>query len=215
MNPHSAHSHAPETQGRVIKWASIYDLFVNRIFGRRSREMRVGALRQAGLKPGNSILDFGCGAGDLAFEAERLISGEGAIFGIDPSQEMVKIARQKAARRNSKVIFQVEAAENLSFPNKTFDVVISSFVLHHLPDNLQTNAFRELKRVLKPGGLFFAIDMKPSQSLASRLHRHAGSSDSNLKQVASNLSMLGFYQVEVSDAPVKDVAYVRGALGKL
>jgi ubiquinone/menaquinone biosynthesis C-methylase UbiE len=213
MNQHE-HSHALETKGRVIKSAGIYDLFVNHIFGRRSRQMRVSALQEAGLKPKSSILDFGCGAGDLAFEAEKLISGQGTIFGIDPSEEMVKVARQKAAKRNSKVIFKVEAVENLSFPDETFDVVISSFVLHHLPDDLQINAFKELKRVLKPGGLFFAIDMKPSQSFASWLHRHAGSSDSNLKQVASKLSKLGFYQVEVRDAPVKDVVYVRGALGK-
>lgn len=218
MQHHNEHEHSRslETKGKVIRWASLYDLFVNRIFGRRSHQMRVGALQLAGLKPGNKILDFGCGAGDLAFEAERLAGGEGMIFGIDPSEQMVKIARQKAAKRKSKATFQVEAVENLSFPDKSFDVVISSFVLHHLPDDLQNRAFSELKRVLKSGGVFFAIDMKSmkSHSLSQRLHRHlqgdTGSHDSSHKKAAAQLMQLGFKQVEIKDAPVKDVLYLRG-----
>ena len=59
------HSHAPETEGKVIRWAGIYEFFVNRVFGRRSQQMRVDGLKYGGLKPGSRILDFGCGAGDL------------------------------------------------------------------------------------------------------------------------------------------------------
>ncbi|MEX1248520.1 MAG: class I SAM-dependent methyltransferase [Anaerolineales bacterium] len=168
------HSHQPETAGKVIHWAGIYDLFVNRIFGRRSHRKRVGALQLAGLKPGSSILDFGCGAGDLAFEAERLLGEKGSVLGIDPSPEMVKVARRKADKRKSGVEFKVESVEQMSDPNGSFDAVISSFVLHHLPEDLQTKAFKELKRVLKPGGLFFAIDIEHSKSLAGRLHDHLG-----------------------------------------
>ena len=207
------HSHAPETTGHVIRWAGIYDLFVNRIFGRRSHQMRVGALQLAGLKPGSSILDFGCGAGDLAFEAERLIGGQGSVFGIDPSAEMVKVAKQKAAKGNSKVVFQNEAVEKMSFPDGTFDVVISSFVLHHLPEDLQNSAFIELRRVLKPGGMFFAIDMTSSGSFGHKFHRHlqgdSGSHGSGLRETASRLEKARFKKVEVGES-TKDVGYLRG-----
>jgi len=207
-------AHSLETEGNVIHWAGLYDLMVNRVFGRLSRRLRLGALQQAGIKPGASILDFGCGAGDLAFEAERLTEGASQIVGIDPSPEMVKVARQKAAKRTSKVQFQVEAAEKLSFPAGTFDAVISSFVLHHLPENLQNDAFRELKRVLKPGGLFFAIDMKPSRTIVIRLHGHLQDGEdapgNGLKRAAARLTALGFTNVEVGNTPSKSIGFVRG-----
>lgn len=215
MNPHTDHQHphAPETKGKVIKWAGIYELVVNRIFGRRSRQMRVGALQHAELNPGSRILDFGCGAGDLAFEAERLMGGKGSVVGIDPSPEMVKVARQKAAKKNSGAVFQVEAVERMSLPDGEFDVVMSSFVLHHLPDELQGKAFRELKRVLKRGGLFFAIDMTSANSFSHRVHRHlqgdSGSHGGDLKQAASRLEEAGFKHVEVGES-TKDVGYLRG-----
>jgi len=211
---HREHQHTPATEGAIIRWAGIYDLFVNRIFGGLSHRTRVGALQHAGLKPGSTILDFGCGAGDLAFEAEQMTGGAGQIIGIDPSPEMVKVARQKAARKGSKAAFQIEAVENMTFPDGKFDVVISSFVLHHLPGGLQEKAFKEIKRVLKPGGLFFAIDMKPTRTFANRIHAHlqggSGEPVSSLQQAASALGTIGFSGVEVGDTPSKSVGYVRG-----
>ncbi len=208
------HQHVPVTEGVTIRWAGIYDLFVNRIFGRLSRSMRVGALHLAELKPGSTILDFGCGAGDLAFEAEKITEGRSQIFGIDPSPEMVRVAQQKATKRGSKAAFQIEAVESMNFRDGRFDVVISSFVLHHLPDGLQEKAFKELKRVLKPGGLFFAIDMKPSRSFSNRIHSHLQGApeehEGSLVKAASALRNIGFSDVEVGDSPSKSVGYVRG-----
>ncbi|MEX2161874.1 MAG: class I SAM-dependent methyltransferase [Anaerolineales bacterium] len=184
------------------------------MFGRRSHQMRAGALQHAGLKPGSRILDFGCGAGDLAFEAEEFTKGESAIVGIDPSPEMIKVARQKGAKKNSKVTFQVEAVEKMSFPDASFDVVTSSFVLHHLPAELQKKAFKELRRVLKSGGLFFAIDIKHSSSFASRIHEHLGgrhgSPVEDLRQAAARLAEAGFRHVEVVEAPSGDAGFLRG-----
>ncbi len=218
MEKHShnhEHSHEPQTEGKVIRWAWFYDLMVNRLFGRRSRQMRVVALHHAELKPGCAILDFGSGAGDLAFEAERIVEGKGRVVGIDPSPEMVAVASKKAAKRESQVQFQVEAAEKLSFADNTFDVVISSFVLHHLPADLQTKVFKQLKRVLKPGGLFFAIDMTAqmhgfSHMLHSHLQGDSGDSGAGLNAAAKALQEVGFRDVAVVDTFSKDVGFVRG-----
>ena len=178
--------------------------------------MRVEGLKYANLKAGSRILDFGCGAGDLAFEAEQLIGGEGTVVGIDPSREMVKVARGKAAKRKSKAVFHNEAVEKMSFPDGSFDVVTSSFVLHHLPEDLQVKAFKELKRVLKPKGMFFAIDMTSAETFSHRIHRHmqgdAGSHESDLRKAASRLEKVGFKNVEIGES-AKGVGYLRGIAG--
>ena len=218
MDQHShdhEHSHEPQTEGKVIRWAGLYDLMINRLFGRRSRQMREVALQHAGLKPGTVILDFGSGAGDLAFEIERIIEGKGRVIGIDPSSEMVAVASKKAAKRKSQVHFQVEAVEKMSFADNTFDVVTSSFVLHHLPEDLQLKAFRELRRVLKPGGLFFAIDMTAQMhGLSHLLHSHlqgdSGDSGAGLNAAAGVLREANFRDVSVVDTFSKDVGLVRG-----
>jgi ubiquinone/menaquinone biosynthesis C-methylase UbiE len=208
------HSPNPQTEGIVIHWAGMYEFMVNRLFGHRSRRMRLAALPLAGIRPGSVILDFGCGAGDLAFETERLIQGQNEIFGIDPSPEMIAAAKKKAVKRKSKAQFQVEAVEKMSFPNNTFDYVISSFVLHHLPYDLQTKAFKELKRVLKPKGLFFAIDMRNSKSLSHRIHaRLQGATPDSLdglNEAAEKLRAAGFREVAVEETASKDVGFVRG-----
>ncbi len=216
MDPHSHnHSRVLQTEGKVIHWAGWYELFVNRLFGRRSRKMRVAALQYANLKPGSAILDFGCGAGDLAFEIEGIMGGKGHVIGIDPSSEMVAVAKKKAAKRKSQVQFQVEAVEKTSFADNTFDVVTSSFVLHHLPENLQLKAFKELRRVLKPGGLFFAIDMTAqmhgfSHMLHSHMQGDSGDSGAGLNAAAKALQEAGFREVTVADTFSKDVGFVRG-----
>jgi demethylmenaquinone methyltransferase/2-methoxy-6-polyprenyl-1,4-benzoquinol methylase/phosphoethanolamine N-methyltransferase len=216
MSQHSHdndHTHGVQTEGKVIHWAGWYEFLVNRVFGGLSRRMRVGALRQASLQPGSTILDFGCGAGDLAFEAERLIEGKGKIVGIDPASEMIAVAKKKASKRKSSVQFQVEAAEKLSFPDNTFDVVMSSFVLHHLPGDLQTKAFAELKRVLKPGGQFFAIDMTGEMHAFSHFHiRLQGEGDSHggFNAAAEALRAAGFNDVSVDNAAAQGVGVVRG-----
>jgi demethylmenaquinone methyltransferase/2-methoxy-6-polyprenyl-1,4-benzoquinol methylase/phosphoethanolamine N-methyltransferase len=217
MTPHSHdnnHTHGADTEGKVIHWARRYDLLVNRLFGGLSHRMRVGTLRQAGLRPGSTILDFGCGAGDLAFEAERLLEGMGRIIGIDPSSEMIAVAKQKAAKRKSQVQFQAEAAEKLPFPDNTFDVVMSSFVLHHLPEDLQAKAFSELKRVLKPGGQFFAIDMKAIRLFRLQIQFHAQAPKAHrqggLHTAAEVLREAGFREISVGGDARQSVGFVRG-----
>jgi len=105
MESHShshKHSRQPQTEGKVIRWAGWYELMVNRLFGRRSREMRLAALQHANLKPGSAILDFGSGAGDLALEIERIIEGNGHIVGIDPWRWLRRKPQSGRARHNSR-----------------------------------------------------------------------------------------------------------------
>lgn len=104
--------------------------------------------------PGTVVLDFCCGTGHVSL---RLAEYGAFVHGIDISDESVEETRQKlaAAGYAERSSFQVMDAENLSFGDNMFDVIVCSGVLHHLDLDL---AYRQLARVLKPGGRIICIE---------------------------------------------------------
>jgi ubiquinone/menaquinone biosynthesis C-methylase UbiE len=96
-----------------------------------------------GFRPGQSLLELGCGTG-LVTEIVHRQSGAD-IIGTDISPELIAEAR----RRLPAVKFQVDDAQHLSFPDAAFDMVYGSSILHHLVVDL---SLREILRVLRPGG---------------------------------------------------------------
>jgi tellurite methyltransferase len=109
------------------------------------------------LVSGMRVLDAGCGTGrNLVY----LLRSGYKVFGVDESREAVAQARQLAATLAPHLPaenFRVEAVERMSFADTSFDVVLSSAVLHFAHDEQQWEAMlREMWRVLKPGGIFFA-----------------------------------------------------------
>ena len=107
--------------------------------------------------PGMRVLDAGCGTGRNLVHFLR--SGY-KVFGIDESEEAIAQTRRLAATLAPRLPpdnFRVEAVEQMSFPDAAFDVVLSSAVLHFARDEQQWEAMvKEMWRVLKPGGIFFA-----------------------------------------------------------
>jgi 2-polyprenyl-3-methyl-5-hydroxy-6-metoxy-1,4-benzoquinol methylase len=104
--------------------------------------------------PGQTVLDFCCGAGELSLK----LAGYGAfVYGVDISEESVKTTRKRLADGGFSETsqFQVMDAEALSFADSMFDVIVCSGVLHHLDLDL---AYRQLCRVLKPGGRVICIE---------------------------------------------------------
>jgi tellurite methyltransferase len=109
------------------------------------------------IQPGMSILDAGCGGGrNLVY---FLRSGYD-VHGVDASREAIAAVRDLAGRWAPNLAeenFRVESVEALSFSDQSFDAVISSAVLHFARDETQFHAMlREMWRVLRPGGFFFA-----------------------------------------------------------
>lgn len=110
------------------------------------------------LRPGDAVLDLGCGAGFDALVAAQLVGPAGRVVGIDLSPEMLAVAEAGRAEVGfSRVEFRAAAVEALPFPDASFDVALSNGVLNLVPD--KPAALREIFRVLRPGGRLQACDI--------------------------------------------------------
>ena len=150
----------PETAGRTIHWARRYDVLAGLLGLGVNRPNSRMIVEMAGIKPGDKVLDVACGTGSLTLTAEKAVGKSGSVHGIDASAEMIEVARKKAQRRGSSTVFEVGLVEKLGYPDATFDVVISRLAIHHLPGDLKRQGFREIWRVLRPGGRLFVADFR-------------------------------------------------------
>jgi ubiquinone/menaquinone biosynthesis C-methylase UbiE len=204
-----------ETAGersRVIHWARGYDVLVWALMLGRERTFREKALDLARLAEGESVLDVGCGTGTLAIAAKSRVGHRGQVTGIDASSEMIGRATKKARKQGVEVNFQTAAAQSLPFQGAAFNVVLSTVMLHHLPDDARARCISEIRRVLKPGGRFLAIDFGGSaarrKSLAGRLHAHA---HFDLTQVVPLVNQAGLAHVESGPMGFRDMQFIRAA----
>jgi demethylmenaquinone methyltransferase/2-methoxy-6-polyprenyl-1,4-benzoquinol methylase len=111
------------------------------------------ALLRAGLAPGMSILDVGCGTGLSAAAAMEIVGPDDRVMGIEPSQGML----DEALRRQRLHSGVRGLAERLPLHDDSFDFICMSFALRHVAD--LPAAFKEFKRVLKPGGKLLIVEM--------------------------------------------------------
>ena len=91
---------------------------------------------------------------------------------------MIARAKTKASRQGVAVTFEIASAQKLPFPDASFDVVLSSLMLHHLPDPQREQAVSEMRRVLSPSGRLMIVELVQKPGLLSSLvpahlaHRH-------------------------------------------
>ena len=110
------------------------------------------------LAPGERVLDLGSGAGTDSLIAAQMVGEQGKVTGIDMTPQMLAKARAAAAELGAANVEFVEAeAEQLPFPDESFDVVISNGVIDLIPD--KDAVFAELHRVLVPGGRMQIADV--------------------------------------------------------
>jgi len=108
------------------------------------------------LRPGMRVLDCGCGPGSITVGLAEAVA-PGDVVGIDIQPAQVDRAGAFAAERGvSNVRFEAASVYELPYPGATFDAVFAHTVVEHLPEPLR--ALREMKRVLKPGGVVGIAD---------------------------------------------------------
>ena len=129
--------------------------------------------RHAALKPGETVLDLGSGAGNDVFIAMRVVGPTGQVIGVDMTPDMIARARANARKLGyGNVEFRLGEIEHLPADPESVDVVISNCVLNLLPD--KAPAFAEMFRVLRSGGRFCVSDIVATGELPEPVREAAG-----------------------------------------
>jgi ubiquinone/menaquinone biosynthesis C-methylase UbiE len=167
---------------------------------------------QALIKPGDAVLDVGCGTGEVTLLAKTRAKN-GQVNGIDPAPEMIAVARKKAARKGLEIDFRVGVIESLPFPDAGLDVVTSSLMMHHLPEDLKVRGLAEIYRVLKPGGRLLIADfMRPTGAFLNHVFiaftRHQGL-QKGIEDLQILLKDAGFRQITQAKEKVMIIGFVR------
>jgi arsenite methyltransferase len=156
----------------------------------------------AAMQPGETVLDLGSGAGFDCFLAARKVGPAGRVIGVDMTDAMLDKARANAEKSGlGNVEFRKGEIESLPVTDGSVDVVISNCVLNLVPDKDQ--AFREIHRVLKPGGRLAVADMawetEPAASVRGDMEALVGCIGGALvlTDYVSRLKRAGFTRVEI------------------
>jgi ubiquinone/menaquinone biosynthesis C-methylase UbiE len=125
--------------------------------------VRDGAIKQrvlahAALRPGERVLDVGCGTGTLALAAVRAEPGI-EITGLDADPAILERARHKATAAGVDIEFDEAMADAMPYPDASFDAVLSTLFFHHLPDEVKAGTAKQIRRVLRPGGRLVVADL--------------------------------------------------------
>ncbi|MBI5868278.1 MAG: arsenite methyltransferase [candidate division Zixibacteria bacterium] len=156
----------------------------------------------ADLKPGEVVLDLGSGGGVDCFLAAKKVGDRGFVIGVDMTEEMIDLARHNAKTGGySNVSFRLGEIEELPVDTGTIDAIISNCVINLAPD--KTRVFKEMFRVLRPGGRFSVSDVVAKGAIPLNVRKNmeqwagciSGALDKNdyLQKVAD----AGFERIEI------------------
>lgn len=158
----------------------------------------------ASLKPGEVVVDLGCGGGIDVFLASQKVGPKGRAIGIDMTAEMLERARQgKEELKLANVEFHQSTIDKLPLADNSVDCVISNCVINLVPD--KAAVFKEILRVLKPGGRVAISDIALKQTLPphvkDNIEAYVGciAGAILIDQYRSQLEQAGFQAVTVTD----------------
>ncbi|QOC92109.1 class I SAM-dependent methyltransferase [Micromonospora craniellae] len=201
-----------ETAAVFDRGAATYDRTGVEFFGPMGREL----VRRVGLRPGQQVLDVGCGRGAVLLPAAQAVGPTGGVVGIDLAPTMVDLTRADVATAGlAHVRVDVADAEDPPLPEATFDAVLAGLVVFLLPAPL--DALRAYRRLLRPTGrigvtTFAAHDPRFNDALTA-LARHLpperrqppnkGKPEhfATRESTGELLRRAGYHQVTIDDVP--------------
>ena len=172
----------------------------------------------ANLRAGETVVDLGSGGGLDVFLAAAKVGPTGRAIGIDMTPEMIELARRNAAKANegagyANVEFHLATIDKLPLPDNSVDCVISNCVINLAPD--KPAVFREMARVLKPGGRLAVSDIALKQPLppevSSDIMAYVGciAGAIMIEDYRQGLTDAGFANVQVIDSGSDLNAYAK------
>jgi ubiquinone/menaquinone biosynthesis C-methylase UbiE len=155
------------------------------------------------LKPGQTVLDLGSGAGIDCFLASKKVGAKGQVIGVDMTPEMIAKARSNARKGGYRnVEFRLGEIEHLPVADNSVDVVASNCVINLAPD--KGRVYREAFRALRPGGRFAVSDVVATRPISKKDRENASlwsscsSGALEVKKIKKLLKEAGFEKIEVN-----------------
>jgi SAM-dependent methyltransferase len=195
----------PFLPGMTRNWLlPLYDP-LTQLLGVRKVHRRL--LDQAGVRPGQRVLEIGCGTGNLLLTAKQT-QPAATVVGVDPDLTALARAHRKARRRALSVQLDRGYADELPYADDSVDVVLSSFMLHHVPTDRREPAMREVRRVLRAGGALHLVDIGGAAApadgwIARGAHRHELTQENFGGGIPDLLRRAGFHDVSETGSDVR------------
>lgn len=139
-----------------LRWLTpLYDGLLR--IGGREGTFKGRLIEQAAIRPGESVLDLGCGTGTLAIQVKHRVPAA-KVLGLDSDPAMLRRARSKAQCQAVSIRFDEGLSWNLPYATASLDVVLSTLFFHHLDREGRCRTLAEVVRVLRPGGRLHVAD---------------------------------------------------------
>ena len=199
-----------------------YDSYMKWMTLGQERALREMTVSLAQVKPGDCVLEVGCGTGTLTLAAKRQAGPSGKAFGIDVIPGMIELSQRKAAQANENITFQLGSIDDIPFSENQFDVVLCSFMIFHMSEKTRRKGIAEIYRVLKPQGRLLVLDLAlPTQPLSKAIAKliFGGMLEHELGELLPMLEASGFSEIEIAQAKFRVMgltmlAYVLGVAQK-
>jgi ubiquinone/menaquinone biosynthesis C-methylase UbiE len=209
-------------KSRMEQMVDSYDSYMRMMTLGRERTLREMTVNLAQVKPGDCVLEVGCGTGTLTLAAKRQAGPSGKVFGIDIIPGMIELSQRKAAQANVDVTFQLGSIDDVPFSANQFDVVMCSFMIFHMSEMVRHKGITEIYRVLKPQGRLLVLDLAlPTHPLPRVIAQVllGGMLQHDLRELLPLMETSGFSDIEIAQAKFRVLglsilAFVRGSARK-
>ncbi len=174
----------------------------------------------AQVKPGDCVLEVGCGTGTLTLAAKRQAGSSGKVYGIDVIPGMIEASQRKAAQAKEEVTFQLGSIDSIPFAENLFDVVMCSFMIFHMAEATRRKGIAEIYRVLKPMGRLLVLDLASTPLSGTTTQGSSGDiPQHDLQELRPLMAVSGFSDIELGPVEFQvqgspRLAFVRGSLRK-